>query len=204
MDTIKQRIWKRIQRRSARGRQWVFSAKDLLDLASRAYADLTLANLVRGGKIRRIGRGLYDMPKADPLLGPLAPSLNEAAEAIARKFGWSIFPHGATAANMLGLSQQVPGRMVFLSTGPTRTISVGKNRISFKHAAPKDLRAKHYSSVILIHGLLYMGQGEVDERTLDHLRKSLSPTEKKHFVQDSQYGSGWICDVAKAIQEDGK
>ena len=199
MNTTKQKIWSRIQRKSAGELQWVFSAKDFLDLASRAYADLTLANLVKDGEIRRIARGLYDLPKTDPILGLLATSLNQVAKAIARKFGWTIFPHGATAANILGLSQQVPGRLVFLSTGPTRTIPVGKTAISFKHAALKDLKAKHYSSVIIIHALLHIGQANVDDHTIAYLRKNLSPIEKRHFVQDSQYGSDWICDLAKTI-----
>ena len=138
MDTIKQRVWRRIRQRSSRGRQWVFSAKDFLDLASRAYADLTLANLVKEGKIRRVGRGLYDLPKADPILGPLAPSLNEAAAAIARKFGWTIFPHGATAANMLGLSQQVPGRMAFLEPQKPLAAGIRRNAPAPAQQVPQD------------------------------------------------------------------
>jgi len=46
-----------------------FSAKDFLDIASRTMIDVTLASLAQSGKIRRIKRGLYDMPRMNAALG---------------------------------------------------------------------------------------------------------------------------------------
>jgi predicted transcriptional regulator of viral defense system len=96
-----------------------FSAKDFLDIASRTTIDVTLANLTQTGKIRRIRRGLYDMPKVNPSLGgKLSPNIDEAARAIARRQRWKIVPEGAWAANLLGLSTQVPSKIIYLTDGP--------------------------------------------------------------------------------------
>jgi len=79
-----------------------FSAKDFLDIASRRLIDITLARLVRAGKIRRVRRGLYDNPKVNSALGgQLSPDLDEVAHAIARSQRWKIIPEGAWAANLL-------------------------------------------------------------------------------------------------------
>jgi len=85
----------------------LFSAKDFLDIASRTTIDVTLANLTQSGKICRVRRGLYDMPKINEALGgKLSPDIDEAARAIARRQKWKIVPDGAWAANLLGLSTQ--------------------------------------------------------------------------------------------------
>src|ERR1700730_14515488 len=135
MQTMRDQIVARIER-SGGGK--AFSAKDFLDIASRTTIDVTLANLTQSGKIRRIRRGLYDMPKVNPLLGgELSPDIDEAARAIARRQRWKIVPDGAWAANLLGLSTQVPAKIIYLTDGPSKKISIGRRSVSFKHARPK-------------------------------------------------------------------
>jgi hypothetical protein len=58
-DQIVARIWRL-------GEEKAFSAKDFLDIASRTTIDVSLASLTSSGKIRRVRRGLYDMPKVNP------------------------------------------------------------------------------------------------------------------------------------------
>lgn len=98
MQTMRNQIVKRIERL---GHGKAFSAKDFLDVASRTTIDVMLAQLAADGKIRRIRRGLYDMPKVNPALGgKLSPDIDEAAQAIARRQRWKIVPEGAWAANL--------------------------------------------------------------------------------------------------------
>ena len=66
----------------------------------------------RGGKLRRLARGLYDYPRVHSRLGPLAPAPDAVAQAFARETGSSLQVAGAHAANALGLSTQVPARSV--------------------------------------------------------------------------------------------
>src|SRR5260370_40722524 len=117
-----------------------FMAKDFLDIATRGSIDMALTHLTRSGTIRRIRRGLYDKPKVNPSLGgTLSPDIDESARALARRHRWKIVPEGAWAANLLGLSTQVPAKIVYLSDGPTKEIPVGRRKIYFKHARPQAL-----------------------------------------------------------------
>jgi predicted transcriptional regulator of viral defense system len=101
MQTMRNRVITRIDRLGA-GK--VFSAKDFLDIASRDTIDVALSGLTRDGTIRRIRRGLYDMPRVNRALGgELNPDIDEAARTIARRQRWKIVPEGAWAANLLGL-----------------------------------------------------------------------------------------------------
>ena len=122
MQTMRDQIVARIERL---GEGKAFSAKDFLDIASRGSIDMALASLTRSGTIRRLRRGLYDMPKVNTALGgKLSPDIDEAARAIARKQRWKIVPEGAWAANLLGLSTQVPARTIYLTDGPNPNVSL--------------------------------------------------------------------------------
>jgi predicted transcriptional regulator of viral defense system len=130
MQTLRDHIVTRIGRL---GGEKAFSAKDFLDIASRGTIDMTLSALNREGKIRRIRRGLYDMTKVNPKLGgKLSPDIDEAARAIARRQRWKIVPEGAWAANLLGLSTQVPAKIIYLTDGPNNEVPVGRRSIHFK------------------------------------------------------------------------
>ncbi len=135
MQTMRDQIVARIERL---GKGKAFSAKDFLDIASRTTIDVTLAELTLDGTIRRVRRGLYDMPRVNPALGgELSPDIDEAARAIARKQKWNIVPEGAWAANLLGLSTQVPAKIIYLTDGPNNEVPIGRRSIYFKHARPK-------------------------------------------------------------------
>ncbi len=102
MQTMKKKILDRI-RRFEPGR--AFMAKDFLDIASRGTIDVTLSALIQDHTIRRVRRGLYDIPKVNPDLGgTLSPDIDQAARALARRYRWTIVPEGAWAANILGVS----------------------------------------------------------------------------------------------------
>ena len=188
-----------------RGHGFVFSPKDFLGLASRGTIDVALSGLVADGTIRRIGRGLYDYPRKSELVGELLPpDIDQAAQAIARKYRWTITPDGATAANTLGLSQQVPAKIVYLSDGPSRQLKVGRQVIWFHHASPKDLRMKHYSSRIIAQALRFLGKDNVDNTALVRLRRMMPKTDRRRFLKDAQYGTDWILEVAQSLaREDG-
>ena len=109
--------------RSTPGR--VYTPFDFLDLGSPHTIGMALLRLVRAGTLRRLARGLYDVPRSHPLLGELQPTADEIAQALARRDGANVRPAEAMAANMLSLSDQVPARAVFETDGPSRTVKVG-------------------------------------------------------------------------------
>jgi hypothetical protein len=179
-----------------------FSAKDFLDIASRTMIDVTLASLAQSGKIRRIKRGLYDMPRINAALGgELSPDIDEAAQAIARRQRWKIVPEGAWAANLLGLSTQVPSKITYLTDGPNNEVLIGRRSIHFKHARPKAMAGLEGKFALVVQALRYLGKEGVGAREIETLRRTLSPAEKRRLVKDTRFGVDWIYEVAKKIAE---
>lgn len=199
MQPMRDQILTRIRRL---GEGKAFSAKDFLDIASRGTIDMALGGLTRSGKIRRIRRGLYDMPRINEALGgKLSPDIDEAARAIARRQRWKIVPEGAWAANLLGLSQQVPAKITYLTDGPNKEVQIGRRSIHFKHARPKVMAGPDGKFALVVQALRYLGKDSVGEREIETLRSSLSPTEKRQLIKETQFGVEWINEVAKQIAE---
>jgi hypothetical protein len=199
MQTMRDQIVARIDRL---GEGKAFSAKDFLDIASRGMIDMSLTSLTRRGAIRRVRRGLYDKPRVNPSLGgELSPDIDEAARAIARRYRWKIVPEGAWAANLLGLSTQVPAKIIYLIDGPNNEVPIGRRTIQFKHARPKAMAGLEGKLALVVQALRYMGKEGVGSREIETLRAALSPTEKSKLVKDARFSADWIYEVAKRIME---
>lgn len=199
MQTMRDQIVARVERL---GEGKAFSAKDFLDIASRTTIDVTLASLTKSGKIRRIRRGLYDMPKVNPSLGgKLSPDIDEAARAIARRQRWKIVPDGAWAANLLGLSTQVPSKIIYLTDGPTNEVLIGRRTIQFKHARPKALAGPEGKSALIVQALRYLGKDNVGPHEIGTLRAELSLADKRNLLKETRFGVDWIYKVASQITE---
>ena len=178
----------------------VFSPKDFLDIGNRLLIDKTLSNLNKSGVIQRIGRGLYHSPKQSNLLDtPAAPDIDQVAKAIARKHRWTITPHGALAANLLGLSRQVPAKIVYMSDGPTREIRAGGHTIRFQHTQPKNMRTGNYSTRMIIQALSYMGKNNIGTKEIEYLKDKLPAKEKQALLADARYGTDWIFETVQKI-----
>lgn len=200
MLTVKDRILHRFE---SDGKGQAFSAKDFLDLGTRGAVDVALSDLVADGAIRRLMRGIYDRPEHSALLnGPRSPDVHQVAQAVARKHGWRIVPSGAHAANLLGLSTQVPAKVLYLSDGPTRTYSLGTQSICFQHTAPKTLGSASPVNGVVIQALRHLGRSTVDQQVVDRLARTLDTSDKARLLQDTQYSTDWIYEVAKHIVQD--
>jgi hypothetical protein len=184
------------------GKAKIFLAKDFLDIASRTTIDVTLASLTLNGRIRRISRGLYDIPMLNPALGgKLSPDVDEAARAIARRQRLKIVPEGAWAANLLGLSTQVPAKIIYLTDGPNSQLPIGRRIIHFKHARPKAFAGLEGKAALVVQALRHLGKEGIGAREIATLQAALSPAEKLGLVKDTQFGVGWIYEVAKRMVE---
>lgn len=199
MQTVANKILNRIK---GKGDGFSFTAKDFLDLGTRGAVDMALSTLARSGKIRRIRRGLYDCPSYSELLGSLlAPDFDQIAPAIARKAGIRIQPSGALAANLLGLSEQVPAKIVYLTDGRSRTIRIGSQTITFKQTSPKELLPNEKTALV-VHALRFLGKEAITDEIIHKLRKILSPAERKRLLKDAKYTSTWVPDVVRRIAEE--
>jgi len=118
----------------------VWTPVDFLDIGPRDAVDKALQRLARSGDLRRIDRGLYDQPRLNPLTGkPAAPDYRAVIEAIARRDQTRMLVDGMTAANDLGLSDAVPGRVVVHTDARLRPIRLDNLTITFRPTAPSKL-----------------------------------------------------------------
>lgn len=118
------------------------AAKSLLHLGNRAAVDQALSRLAKREQLIRAGRGVYLLPVTNRF-GTRAPSVEQAVEAIAAQRGEVIVSSGAAAANSLGLTTQVPVRSVYLTSGRTRKMSLGKQIVELRHAPRWQLTMAH-------------------------------------------------------------
>ncbi len=118
----------------------VWTPVDFLDLGPRAAIDKALQRLAITGKIRRIDRGLYDVPRLNKLTGrPTSPDTRAVIDAIARRDQARFIVDGITAANDLGLTTAVPARVTVSTDNRLRPIKLGNQTVTFKQAAPSRL-----------------------------------------------------------------
>lgn len=192
MNSIKRRI-------SGKGRGAVFTPADFLDLGSRAAVDQALSRLADQGVIRRLARGIYDYPRKSPRLGLLTPDPDTVASAIARKDGHHIQVSPARAANMLGLTTQVPAKAIYLTDGPTRTKQVGRQTIFMRNAAAKNMVGAGKPTGTVFQALRYLGKDGVDASAISQLSRILDADTRRALVRDASRAPGWMRPVVQQI-----
>lgn len=191
-------IKKRIQRK---GRGSVFTPSDFLTLGSRAAVDQALSRLTKDGAIRRLTQGVYDYPKISPRIGPLWPDPDAVAKAIAAKDGHIVQVTPARAANLLGLTTQVPAKPVYLTDGPSRTKHLGAMTVTLKKAAPKNLVAAGKRAGLVFQALRYVGKDNINDDVVNRLAKGLTPSDVNDLVKNSAHAPGWMRPVAHQIAQ---
>src|SRR5579859_1963343 len=153
------------------------------DLGNRAAVDQALSRLTKSGEIRRISRGVYDVAKNHPTLGPLSPDPDAVARAIADQSGYRLQPTPARAANALGLSSQVPAQIIYLTDGSSRKIKVGNRIIHFRHAGPSALLGAGTPEGVALQAIRAFGPDHLTASIIQQLRQSL-PSDAKTGLKD--------------------
>jgi hypothetical protein len=167
---------------------------DFLELGSSAAILMAFSRLEDEGVLKRLGKGIYVKPKVDPDIGPILPSLDMIAEAIADKEQVIIRPTGAYALNRLGLSTQVPTKVVFLTNGSRRHIKLGRGFISFKPTTPKKLAAKNELVFLAIQALIELGPNKSrDPKVLQVLADKLRSVPVHVIREDARHAPQFAC-----------
>jgi len=184
-NTIKSKIY-------GHGRGWAFTPKHFLGLGSPEAIRFVLFQLAKQNFIRRVFRGVYDYPKQHRLLGILSPDVDAVVKALAEKNGFKIQITGAYAANVIGLSEQVPGQAVFLTDGPSKKFKLGKLEIFLKHTSLKNMYAAGSREALAVQALKFMQQEHVDEHMLGKIKKLLKGSKRSEFERNLKYAPEWI------------
>jgi len=170
----------------------VLFVNDFLDYGNPESVKKALLRLKEKEILARLAHGIYLYPKIDKELGVLFPSTEEIANAIARRDKARIVPTGVQALNKLGLSTQVPMKVVYLTDGAARTVKVGKRTITFKKTSPKNLLAEGEISSLAIQALKIIGQNKVDDNTIEKFQAILKKEKKENIINDAKLSPAWI------------
>jgi ribosomal protein S19E (S16A) len=179
----------------ARPRGSIFFRNNFADLGSAEAVRQTLNRLEKKGILIRLSQGIYLYPKKHKVLGVIYPSLDELANAIAKRDKARIIPTGIQALNKLGLSNQVPVNAVYLIDGASRSVQIGKGSIKFKKASPKALSVKNEINTLIIQALKELGEDQVDEIIKAKLREIIKNIDPEIVKKDMKLAPVWISEL---------
>lgn len=130
------------------------------------------------GLVSHVAHGIYVKPMQSRF-GEVPPPLEKIAKEIAQRDRVEIMPTGSTAANILGLSTQIPMVVSYLTTGSSRTIKIGKRAIKFRHAAPRNFAYEGTTIPLVVQALKDLETENIGERELSALYQYLSNAQDK-------------------------
>ncbi len=180
-------------------RGWVFTPDNFKHLGSRDSIASALKRHKQSSLIRQLARGVYDYPKIDPELGILEPSAETIAKTLAGRDATRLQPSGAYAANLLGLSTQVPMKIVYLTDGRSRTVQLGQRQIILKNTTPRNMATANKISGLVIQALRYLGKDNITQEEIATLKMRLSPTDRKQLIADIRYAPEWVAEIFREL-----
>lgn len=175
----------------------VLSPKEFLHLGSRSAIDQAFSRLAKTGRLLRVARGVYAAPVSGRF-GSRAPAPEKVVKALAEQSGEIVVPHGASAANALGLTQQVPIREVYLTSGRTRKLTLGRSEVLVKHAPRWMLALGTRPAGAAVRALAWIGSTHAS-KSLASLRRTLPRSEWQALASARAMLPGWM---AQAIGEE--
>ncbi len=183
------------------GPGWCFTTMHFSDLGSDASIRKALSQLEKQRFIRRLAQGLYDYPQKHDTLGIIPPDLNEVAKAIAEKDGVLIQPAGAHAANLVGLSMQVPGRIIFLTEAAYKKVKIGNQEIIFKKTTKKNMLSAGTKEGLLIQALKNLGKDHINQKARIQISKFLENSSEEEIKKNMKFAPAWIRTLVFEIME---
>lgn len=184
------------------GRGTVVTPSQFLDWEHATLLDKALSRLAARGTIRRLARGSYEYPRQHPELGVLSPDFEKVARALAGKHRIRLQPAGAYATNLLGLSEQVPAKIVFLTDGPSRSVKIGHQEIQLRQTTPRNMAAAGRISGLLMQALRHLGKEHITADRLAHLRRTLPANERQKLLKDLPLAPAWMHPLLRELAEE--
>ena len=148
----------------------------------------------------RVGRGLYAWPRFSTLLKRnVPPSVDALAHAWARRNGLRIVPFGAFAANLLGLSTQVPAHYVYYTNGRTQRVRLGGAEVRFLNRGPKTMEVKGQLAAHIFQALRYLGKDRVTPDVIARLRRVIRPQDRADIKRNLKHATAWMTPALKSV-----
>lgn len=197
MNSTAAAILKRIR---VHGRGWVFTPRAFLDLGARSAVDIVLWRLTQDGTIRRLAQGIYDYPRIHKKLGILAPNPDDVAAVLAAKTGSRVQVSGARAANLLGLTNQVPAQLVYLTDGPARRVKIGAQTILLKPARPSRFPGAGTPAGLALQAIRAVGPSANKDSVVQQLSRVLSADDRAQLMKLIKYAPGWSHEIIRRLK----
>lgn len=175
-------------------------ANALLHLGTREAVDQALSRLARSSELMRICQGVYVRP-VQTRFGPCSPSISKVLSSLSALWGETIVNSGGIEANTLGLTNQVPVRLVCLTSGPNRQLKFGRQVVELRHAPQWQLTAPHRPAGAGVRALAWLGPGEVEEG-LKQVRRRLPPEDWQELVTLRATMPSWLAQSVSALIAD--
>lgn len=201
-QSIEKKVLEQIKK-SNRGR--LLFAGDFVRLGEQKTINKALERLTNEGVILRISRGIYCYPKIDKVLGlgVLYPTLEDIAEAVAKRDKARIVPTGIYALNRLGFSTQIPMNIVYLTDGSERKLNLSNGAtIEFRNAAPKNFAFKSQLAMLLTFAYKKIGKDNIAPEILAHTKELLAKEDRKVIEKDYQLMPAWVSSIIKSLYEE--
>jgi hypothetical protein len=161
--------------------------------------DWVLQQLTAKGKIRRLSRGIYDYPQTSAIVGLVPPDPYQVARAITNRDGSRLQSAGAYAANLLGLSDQIPARSEFLTESDERIVQIGNQEIILRKTTPRIMQMAGKISGLVTQAFRFMGKDFITPEIIAQLRQQLSEKEKDTLRKDIALPPAWVADYFRQI-----
>lgn len=201
LESIDDKILKSVMKR---GRGVVFSIEEYAHYGDPDAVQKALSRMARKGVLLRVCHGIYCYPKIDKELGlgQLFPSYEDIAQVIAKRDKVRIFPAGALAQNMLGLSTQVPMNVVYLTDGSNRKVNVKNGRgILFRHVSPKKLAFNDKLAMLITTALRDLESNNVTDEHKKKLKTVLEQRPELFSTHDMKLMPLWIRNLITELYE---
>jgi len=187
--------------RSRHGR--IFFADEFRKFGNNEAVRQTLSRLCKKDFLIRLSAGIYLYPQHDKLIGIVYPSIETIAKIIAKREKTRLIPTGAYALNALGLSTQVPAKVVFLTDGTARVVKVGKRAtVKFKRTVAKNLSYKGKISLLAISALKEIGKDNATDEQLQKIKETLQHEKQENIIHDANLAPVWVSKIILKMIED--
>ena len=171
------------------------------DFAEYGYESVrkVLSALVTQGELMRLANGIYIKSKMTKF-GPLQPSAYEVVKAIAAHDSARVLPTGAVAENILGLSEQIPMKMNYITDGSARVLHIGNQTITLRRVTPKVFSIENQTLAILYLAMKSIGEKNLRDEELGRIYEIIATEKKKDgFAKDVQQMPLWIQNIVKKM-----
>lgn len=177
----------------------VFAPRRFTEFGSPDAVRKALSRLVKAGKIQRVRRGLYHLPRPHPIIGQTGPDIMATVRALMEGSHAQWQFTGAYAANALGLSDQVPAKIIILTDGIARKVALGKLTLVFRRAAPRNLLGAGRSAGLVIQALRYLKGSPEMGNHVSKLGRDLDAGTKKDLAALAPKLPAWMKPLAQEI-----